>query len=89
MSQPKILLLDEPSLGLSPLLVKDLFAILRRIIAEDSRSCWWSRMPITASSLADHVYVLENGRIVRSGSAADIVKDAAVQQAYLGGAAAH
>ena len=88
MSQPKMLLLDEPSLGLSPLLVKDLFAILRRVIAAGQSIVLVEQNAHHSLQLADHIYILENGRIVRSGSAADIVKDAAVQQAYLGGAAA-
>jgi branched-chain amino acid transport system ATP-binding protein len=88
MSQPKMLLLDEPSLGLSPLLVKDLFAILRRVIAAGQSIVLVEQNAHHSLKLADYVYILENGRIVRSGSAADIVKDAAVQQAYLGGAVA-
>ena len=84
MSEPKILLLDEPSLGLSPLLVKDLFAILRSIITKDRSVVLVEQNVHQSIRLADRVYVLENGRIVRSGSQAEIREDAIVQQAYLG-----
>ncbi len=84
MSEPKLLLLDEPSLGLSPRLVKDLFAILRAI-GRGGQSVVLVEQNVRQSlRLADHVYVLENGRIERSGSVAEIEKDAAIQKAYLG-----
>jgi ABC-type branched-subunit amino acid transport system ATPase component len=84
MSDPKILLLDEPSLGLSPLLVKDLFAILRSIATSDRSVVLVEQNVRQSLRLADRVYVLENGRIVRSGSQAEIREDAIIQQAYLG-----
>jgi branched-chain amino acid transport system ATP-binding protein len=84
MSDPKILLLDEPSLGLSPLLVKDLFAILRTITAGDRSVVLVEQNVHQSLRLADRVYVLENGRIVRSGSQAEMREDAIIQQAYLG-----
>ena len=69
MSEPKILLLDEPSLGLSPRLVKDLFAVLRKI-TEGGQSVVLVEQNVHQSlRLADHVYVLENGRIVQLGIA--------------------
>jgi ABC-type branched-subunit amino acid transport system ATPase component len=84
MSEPKLLLLDEPSLGLSPRLVKDLFGILKAI-ARGGQSVVLVEQNVRQSlRLADHVYVLENGRIERSGSVAEIEKDAAIQKAYLG-----
>jgi branched-chain amino acid transport system ATP-binding protein len=84
MSRPKLLLLDEPSLGLSPRLVKDLFAILHRI-KEHGQSVVLVEQSVRQSlSLADFVYVLENGRIVRSGHSAAIEADTAIQKAYLG-----
>jgi branched-chain amino acid transport system ATP-binding protein len=85
MSEPKILLLDEPSPGPSPLLVKDLFAILRSIITKDRSVVLVEQNVHQSIRLADRVYVLENGRIVRSGSQAEIREDAIVQQAYSGG----
>jgi ABC transporter len=84
MSAPKLLLLDEPSLGLGPRLVKDLFAILRAI-GRGGQSVVLVEQNVRQSlRLADHVYVLENGRIERSGSVAELEKDAAIQKAYLG-----
>jgi ABC-type branched-subunit amino acid transport system ATPase component len=84
MSEPKLLLLDEPSLGLSPRLVKDLFSILRAI-GRGGQSVVLVEQNVRQSlRLADHVYVLENGRIERSGSVSEIEKDAAIQKAYLG-----
>jgi branched-chain amino acid transport system ATP-binding protein len=84
MSAPKLLLLDEPSLGLSPRLVKDLFAILRAIGRSGQSVVLVEQNVRQSLRLADHVYVLENGRIERSGSVAEIEKDAAIQKAYLG-----
>jgi ABC-type branched-subunit amino acid transport system ATPase component len=84
MSDPKILLLDEPSLGLSPRLVKDLFEILRTIAA-DGRSVILVEQNVHQSlRLADRVYVLENGRVVRTGSQAEMREDPIIRQAYLG-----
>jgi branched-chain amino acid transport system ATP-binding protein len=84
MSRPKLLLLDEPSLGLSPRLVKDLFAILHRIKAHGQAVVLVEQSVRQSLRLADFVYVLENGRIVRSGRSAEIEADAAIQKAYLG-----
>jgi branched-chain amino acid transport system ATP-binding protein len=84
MSDPKILLLDEPSLGLSPLLVNDLFAILRTITTGNRSVVLVEQNVHQSLRLADRVYVLENGRIVRSGSQAEMREDAIIQQAYLG-----
>jgi branched-chain amino acid transport system ATP-binding protein len=84
MSGPKLLLLDEPSLGLGPRLVKDLFSNLRTI-REHGQSVVLVEQNVRQSlRLADFVYVLENGHIVRSGTAAEIEADAAIQKAYLG-----
>jgi ABC-type branched-subunit amino acid transport system ATPase component len=84
MSEPKILLLDEPSLGLSPRLVRDLFAVLRKITDGGQAVVLVEQNVHQSLRLADAVHVLENGRIVRSGSPAEIAQDKAVQQAYLG-----
>jgi branched-chain amino acid transport system ATP-binding protein len=84
MSEPKILLLDEPSLGLSPRLVKDLFSVLRKITHGGQAVVLVEQNVHQSLRLADHVYVLENGRIVRSGSPAEIEEDKVIQQAYLG-----
>lgn len=84
MSEPKILLLDEPSLGLSPRLVRDLFATLRKITEGGQAIVLVEQNVHQSLRLADAVHVLENGRIVRSGTAAEIEQDKVVQQAYLG-----
>jgi branched-chain amino acid transport system ATP-binding protein len=84
MSEPKILLLDEPSLGLSPRLVKDLFSVLRKITHGGQAVVLVEQNVHQSLRLADRVHVLENGRIVRSGSPAEIEEDQVIQQAYLG-----
>jgi branched-chain amino acid transport system ATP-binding protein len=84
MSEPKILLLDEPSLGLGPRLVRDLFAVLRKITQGGQAVVLVEQNVHQSLRLADHVYVLENGRIVRSGSPSEIEADKVIQQAYLG-----
>jgi branched-chain amino acid transport system ATP-binding protein len=84
MSEPKILLLDEPSLGLGPALVKDLFARLRTITERGLSVVLVEQNVHQSLRLAHRVYVLENGRIVRSGLAAEIRQDTAIQKAYLG-----
>ena len=84
MSEPKILLLDEPSLGLGPRLVKDLFATLRTVTQRGQSVVLVEQNVHQSLRLAHRVYVLENGRIVRSGLASEIQKDAGIQQAYLG-----
>jgi branched-chain amino acid transport system ATP-binding protein len=84
MSEPKVLLLDEPSLGLSPRLVSDLFSVLRRITEGGQSVLLVEQNAHQSLRLADRVYVLENGRIVRSGSADEMRQDKTIQQAYLG-----
>jgi branched-chain amino acid transport system ATP-binding protein len=84
MSEPKILLLDEPSLGLSPRLVKDLFSVLRKITLGGQAVVLVEQNVHQSLRLADRVHVLENGRIVMSGSATEIEEDKVIQQAYLG-----
>jgi branched-chain amino acid transport system ATP-binding protein len=84
MSAPKILLLDEPSLGLSPLLTKELFSILRTITRRGQSVLLVEQNVHQSLRLADRVYVLENGRIVRAGTPEEIQQDRVIQQAYLG-----
>jgi branched-chain amino acid transport system ATP-binding protein len=84
MSEPKILLLDEPSLGLSPRLVKDLFLVLRTITRGGQAVVLVEQNVHQSLRLADRVHVLENGRIVKSGSPSEIEEDKVIQQAYLG-----
>ncbi len=83
--QPKLLLLDEPSVGLAPLIVRDIFAILRRINAEERVSILVVEQNANlALQLASRAYLLETGRIVMGGPAADIQNDEAIRRSYLG-----
>ena len=85
MLAPKLLLLDEPSFGLAPLVVKDIFRILRTINREDSVSMLVVEQNATlALDLADHAYLLETGRVVMSGTAERIRGDESVRRSYLG-----
>jgi branched-chain amino acid transport system ATP-binding protein len=83
--RPKLLLLDEPSFGLAPLIVRDIFDIMRRINAEQGVGILVVEQNANlALAIADHAYLLETGRIVMSGPAADIRKDEAIRKSYLG-----
>ena len=84
MARPKLLLLDEPSLGLAPTVIEDLFASLDRLRAERMTILLVDQMAGLALSLADRAYVIEGGRISASGSAAQIAADGALEKAYLG-----
>ena len=82
---PRLMLLDEPSFGLAPLVVQEIFRIMRRINAEAKVSMLLvEQNAALALDLADHAYVLETGRIVMSGKADDIKSDAGVRKSYLG-----
>ncbi len=85
MSRPKLLLLDEPSMGLAPLLVKEIFSIIKDINSEGVTVLLVEQNANMALSIADRAYVLETGRIVLSGTAAELAASEAVQKAYLGG----
>jgi branched-chain amino acid transport system ATP-binding protein len=87
MSRPKVLLLDEPSLGLAPLLVRQIFRIIREINAQGVSILLVEQNARKALSIAQRGYVLETGEISASGPAALLRNDARVQEAYLGGAA--
>ncbi|HVB69185.1 MAG TPA: ABC transporter ATP-binding protein [Acetobacteraceae bacterium] len=83
--KPRLLLLDEPSFGLAPLIVRDIFHILRRINTEERMSILVVEQNASlALDLADHAYLLETGRIVVSGTAEAIRRDEAVRRSYLG-----
>ena len=85
MLRPRLLLLDEPSFGLAPLVVQDIFRIMRRINKEEGVSMLLVEQNATlALDLADHVYLLETGRVVVSGPSSVIRNDEAVRRAYLG-----
>jgi len=85
MLAPKLMLLDEPSFGLAPLLVRELFGILRAINEREQVSMLLvEQNAAMALDLADHAYLVETGRIVRSGSAQALQRDDSVRKAYLG-----
>jgi branched-chain amino acid transport system ATP-binding protein len=85
MLRPRLLLLDEPSFGLAPLVVRDIFRIMRRINSEQGVSMLLVEQNATlALDLADHVYLLETGRVVVSGPSAVVRNDEAVRRSYLG-----
>ena len=85
MLRPRLLLLDEPSFGLAPLIVREIFDIMRQINQEDKVSMLLVEQNATlALSLANHAYLLETGKIVLSGSSADIKADESIRRIYLG-----
>ncbi|MGH7461855.1 MAG: ABC transporter ATP-binding protein [Longimicrobiales bacterium] len=85
MGRPRLLLLDEPSFGLAPLIVKEIFAIMRRINKEEKVSILLVEQNARlALELADTAYLIETGRIVLSGRSDDIRRNDAVRRAYLG-----
>ena len=85
MSRPKTLLMDEPSMGLAPLLVKEIFSIIRNIHEEGTTVLLVEQNANMALSIADRAYVLETGRIVLAGTAAEMAASEEVRKAYLGG----
>lgn len=85
MSKPDILLLDEPSLGLSPLMVRELFASLRQVREAGVGLLLVEQNAQESLALADRGYLIENGKIVGSGTASALKSDRAVRRAYLGG----
>jgi branched-chain amino acid transport system ATP-binding protein len=87
MSRPRLLLLDEPSLGLSPLLVQTIFAVIRDINVQGTTILLIEQNARQALAVATRGYVLEVGRVAHSGPAADLAASEAVRAAYLGGAA--
>jgi branched-chain amino acid transport system ATP-binding protein len=84
MARPLLLMLDEPSLGLAPVLVAELFGCIRRIHANDVSILLVEQNVHQALKLADRAYVLEHGRTVRSGPAAELLADGSIREAYLG-----
>ncbi len=88
MARPRILLLDEPSLGLAPLVVRDIFATVRRLQAQGVAILLVEQNARAAFEVADHAYVLEMGRVSLQGPAAEVARDARVADSYLGRAAA-
>ncbi len=85
MLRPKIMLLDEPSFGLAPLIVQEMFSILRRLNEKEKVSMFLVEQNASlALELADHAYLLETGRVVMSGPAKELSQDENIRRAYLG-----
>lgn len=84
MSHPKLILMDEPSMGLSPIFVEEIFSIIRDISAEGTTVLLVEQNAKKALSIADRAYVLETGNITLSGDAKDLLNDESVKKAYLG-----
>ena len=84
MSNPKIIMLDEPSLGLAPLIVNDIFDIIQEINREGVSVLLVEQNARKALSIADHACVLEQGRIVKQGTGSEIAADESIINAYLG-----
>ena len=85
MSHPKLLMLDEPSMGLAPILVEQIFDIIKNLHKAGSTILLVEQNAQMALSVADRGYVLETGRVVQSGSGAELLASPAIKKAYLGG----
>jgi branched-chain amino acid transport system ATP-binding protein len=84
MARPKLIMMDEPSMGLAPLVIKDIFSIVTRLRAEGSTVLLVEQNAKAALGIADRGYVLETGRIIMEGTAEDLLSNREVQRAYLG-----
>ena len=84
MSRPRLLLLDEPSMGLSPIFVNEIFDIIQAVSESGTTVLLVEQNAKKALSIADRAYVLETGKITMSGNAKDLLEDEAVKKAYLG-----
>lgn len=84
MAKPKIILMDEPSMGLSPLLVSEIFEIIKEISKSGTTVLLVEQNAKKALSIADRAYVLETGSIVKNGKASELLNDDSVKKAYLG-----
>jgi branched-chain amino acid transport system ATP-binding protein len=85
MASPRLLLLDEPSLGLAPILIQTVFTALREIKQEGVTMLLVEQNVREGLAIADRAYVLEGGRIVKQGTGADLLGDDQIQAVYLGG----
>lgn len=86
MSKPKLLLLDEPSMGLAPLVVKEIFEIVKRINEQGTTVLLVEQNASKALAIADYAYVLETGKMAFEGPASEVISNPRVKEAYLGGA---
>jgi branched-chain amino acid transport system ATP-binding protein len=85
MSEPRLVLMDEPSMGLAPLVVKEIVSTIRTLREEGATIILVEQMAAVALRLADRAYVLENGRVKLSGTGAELARTPEVRRAYLGG----
>ena len=85
MSKPKLMMLDEPSMGLAPILVQEIFDIIKELNEQGTTILLVEQNASMALSIADRAYVLETGRVSMSGDANDLLHDKRVREAYLGG----
>jgi len=85
MARPKLLLLDEPSMGLAPILVEEIFSIIQEINSQGVSILLVEQNALMALSVAHRGYVLETGRIVLTGTGDELLHNPQVMQAYLGG----
>jgi branched-chain amino acid transport system ATP-binding protein len=85
MSRPKLMMMDEPSMGLSPLLVSEIFHIIREINDKGTTILLVEQNAKRALAIADRAYVLETGNITLEGTGEELANDERVQKAYLGG----
>ena len=84
MAEPRLLILDEPSLGLSPILVEEVFGLIRRLHEQGLAILLVEQNVFQSLEIADRAYVLDNGAIVMSGAPADLIEDAGLKKSYLG-----
>jgi branched-chain amino acid transport system ATP-binding protein len=85
MGRPKLMLLDEPSMGLAPKLIAQIFAIIREIHAQGTTILLVEQNAAQALKTADHAYILETGEVTRQGTGAELAADDSIRAAYLGG----
>ena len=84
MSEPELLILDEPSLGLSPLLVEEMFALVQRINGEGLSILLMEQNAVQTLAIAHRAYIIENGQVTMQGKGADLLRDPALRKNYLG-----
>jgi branched-chain amino acid transport system ATP-binding protein len=84
MSRPQLVLLDEPSLGLAPLMVDEVFRAIRKVNGEGATILLIEQNAVAALNIADYAYVLETGTVVLEGPGSQLLKDERVRKAYLG-----
>ena len=84
MAEPELLILDEPSLGLSPLLVEEMFGLIRDLNRQGLSIFLVEQNVMQSLEIADQAYVLENGRVTLAGAAAELMRNPDLKRAYLG-----